>query len=245
MQQAAPVQRSEAVFVPGDDFPSISPVPLSSAKAVAPPPGFSGPPVTSVAGPIQRPSAAAAAAAAAAPKTAAQLVSQSGWQTVKVKGKKPDAGDLLPSNVYDCKGVWVGGIHPRCTQEEVLSLFKRFGTIKACNLGRSRDANYMFISYDCTLPPAKAVKELNAKLVPKITVTPDSPLIVRFEPSQTQRPLYHTWTADKTRNMAYSKGECFAWRTKDGCPAKADCPYAHQERNRGVDSVSWLNKTKK
>ena len=241
-----------------DDFHSPSPLPIAvpvAKKPIGPPPGFAAtvsaakPPAHSP-GPIQRPAPAAIAqpAKASGPKTAAQLVSsnKTEWQTAgtKIRVKKPEASDL-PTNVYGCEGVWVGGISPKCSHSELAELFKRYGTIKTYNMGKSKDANYMFVSYDAPLPPAKAVREMNGQFVKKITVTQENPLIVRFEPSQTQRPIFQTWSLEKTREKCHAKGECFSWRTKEGCYNLTDCPYAHHDRNRGVDSCSWLNKTKK
>ena len=232
----------------GNNFVS-KPVPTPQ-KQVAPPPGFSSSsitvssPVSQSPGPIQRPTPVARIIET--PKTVAQLLSsnKSEWQTTGLKPlkKKSLTSDAdLPTNVFGCEGIWIGGINVKCTQNEILEIFKRFGTIHASNMGQSKDAKYMFISYDAVLPPARAVKEMNACFNKKITVNQDTPLIVRFEPSQTQRPIFQTWSVEKTREKAHLKGECFLWRTKEGC-FDHPCKYAHHERNRGVDSASWLNK---
>lgn len=234
-----------------DEFFRMSPdlVPVIR-KAVAPPPGFSAPVAKNVLGPIQRPvPTPIAPPAKSVQKTAAQLLSgnTTEWKTAgtKVRTKKVAEGSDLPTNVFQCEGIWIGGINTKRTEDEVLEIFKRFGPIRAHRMGGSKDAKYMFISYDALIPAAKAVKEMNGSLLRKLTVSADSPLIVRFEPSQTQRPKYSTWTLEQTRKMAHAKGECFLWRTKDGCFHQIDCPYSHHERNRGVDSCSWLTKTKK
>lgn len=255
-------QLHDAPVAVQDDF--LSPVPIAvtvAKKMVSPPPGFSTGVISAPAnahGPIQRPMPSVAApvtapsANADAPKTAAQLLASNNveWQTAgtKIRVKKADTAVDLPTNVFGCEGVWVGGISPKCTQSELLELFKRYGPIKTFNIGNSKDAKYMFISYDAPVPPAKAVKEMNGAFIKKITVTQENPLIVRFQPSQTQRPVFDTWSLEKTRETAHTKGECFLWRTKEGCHM-SDCPYAHHDRNRGVDSCSWLtaywHKTKK
>jgi hypothetical protein len=249
----APVPSDSAHLT--DEYHRISPLPIGTAavkKAVAPPPGFPAP-ATKAPGPIQRPAPAAAPAAATnnpVRKTAAQLLSSNNaeWQTagskIRVKPIKPEIS-ALPTNVYGCEGVWVGGISPKASGSDLLDIFKRYGVIKTYNIGKSKDANYMFISYDAVIPPAKAVKEMNGVFVKKITVTQENPLIVRFEPSQSQRPIFQTWSLEKTKEKCHAKGECFSWRTKEGCFNLTDCPYAHHDRNRGVDSCSWLNKTKK
>lgn len=234
-----------------EEFFRISPEPVPViGKAIAPPPGFAAATAKNTLGPIQRPVPSAIAPPAhSVQKTAAQLLSgnTTEWKTAgtKVRTKKGAETSDLPTNVFECEGIWIGGINMKRTEDEVLEIFKRFGSIRTYRMGGSKDAKYMFISYDSQIPPAKAVKEMNGSLLRKFTVNADSPLIVRFEPSQTQRPKYSTWSLEQTRKMAHAKGECFSWRTKDGCFHQIDCPYSHQERNRAVDSCSWLTKAKK
>lgn len=88
-----------------------------------------------------------------------------------------------PTNVFGFHGIWVGGISPKCTQQDIKRVFSKYGKVLSINHLRKEDANCAFINYDNAISPLEAVCELNGKVLKDMCIGNDKPFILRLSPT--------------------------------------------------------------
>ena len=144
------------------------------------------------------------------------------------------------TNLLKLRGIYIGNLKARCDQKKLKDAFKKYGTI--VDLYQPWNADYAFIHYNTHEAALQMLNEWKAR--PFAEAKPGKKLMVRFTPSQEQMQKYNSLTVDEYKKRCNDAGECDLWRCGQRCPLGFNCPFAHTDINRAVDTLPEKRKAK-